>query len=277
MKVTWKHLGIAFGLPLIFFAVAECQDMAAAIGSEERGKLVAPEAERYRYDISFLWFNRIAEAELSLQPADEPNHWQATLEANTLGVAAWLTSDRAQRYVSLMQLDNEEGFTALRHDSNIIKTKEGRKRVRLKRYVFNHQQQQIIQKVNRNGRQKEDLVLPMPSAKPNDILTAFYNFRQGVYGPLIKGAKYRIPTYSRKGASEIVVEVLADQQRPRKPEFPKQGLLLKVQLDKEVFDTDKGILYVWLDGQRRPAQVVVKDVIGMGDVRCTLQQKGRSS
>jgi|LGOV01.1.fsa_nt_gb hypothetical protein len=273
MKVTWKHHCIAFGLLLVFFAVADCQDLDVVIGSDERDKPASPVAELYRYDIAFLWMNRIAEAELSLQRGAEPNRWQATLEANTLGVAAWLTSDRAQIYSSVMQLDTEEGFTSLRHDSNIIKTKEGRKRVRLKSYLFDHKQQQIIQKVSRNGRQKEDLVLPMPSAKPNDILTAFYNFRQGVYGPLIKGAKYRIPTYSRKGASEIVVEVLTDKQRPRKPKFPKKGILLKVQLDKEVFDTDKGIVYAWLDEQGRPAQVVVEDVIGMGDVRCTLQKK----
>ncbi|APG26858.1 hypothetical protein A7E78_02785 [Syntrophotalea acetylenivorans] len=277
MRFIWKHLFIVFGLSFLLFASAEGQDLATTVDPDEKREPVHPAVEQYRYDIAFLWFDRLAEAQLSLQPVEEPNRWQATLEANTLGVAAWLTSDRAQSYVSLMQLDKEEGFTSLRHDSNISKTKEGRKRVRLKRYLFDHKQQKIIQRVTRNGRQKEDLVLPMPPVKPNDILTAFYNFRQGVYGPLVKGAKYRIPTYSRMVASEIIVEVLADKQRPRSPKFPKQGLLLKVQIDKEVFDTDNGIVYVWLDAQGRPAQVVVEDVIGMGDVRCTLQQKGQSS
>ncbi len=273
MRAAWKHRWIAIGLLLVFIgAPRPC--LAAATAAAERSRPTAPVAERYRYDIAFLWFERIAEAELSLQSTKEPNRWQAVLEANTLGVAAWLTSDRAQHYASLMQLDDEGGLTSLRHDSNIIKTKAGRQRVRLKSYLFDHQQQCIIQRVNRDGRQKEDLVLPMPSAKPNDILTAFYNFRHGLYGPLVQGAIYRIPTYSRKGPSEIVVEVLGNKQRPRKPKFPDQGLLLKVQLDKEVFDTDKGIVYVWLDEQGRPAQVVVEDVIGLGDVRCTLQQKG---
>lgn len=277
MRFAWKHLLIVFGFLFFLFAIAEGQDLVTSADSDEKREPVNPAAEQYRYDIAFLWFDRLAGAQLSLQPADETNRWQATLEANTLGVAAWLTSDRAQSYVSLMQLDKEEGFTSLRHDSNITKTKKGRKRVRLKRYLFDHNQQKIIQRVNRNGRQKEDLVLPMPPDKPNDILTAFYNFRQGVYGPVVKGSKYRIPTYSRQVASDIIVEVLADKQRPRRPKFPKQGLLLKVQIDKEVFDTDNGIVYVWLDEQGRPAQVVVEDVIGMGDVRCTLQQKGQSS
>jgi hypothetical protein len=90
---------------------------------------------------------------------------------------------------------------------------------------------------------------------------------------VVAGAKCRIPTYSSKGPSDIVVEVLGSKQRPRKPKFPKQGLLLKVKIDKELFDTDNGIVYVWLDPQGRPAQVVVEDVIGLGDVRGTLQKE----
>jgi hypothetical protein len=173
-----------------------------------------------------------------------------------------------------MQLEDRGDFTSLRHDSNIFKTKNGQRRTRLKSYLFDHQQQQLIQRVNRNGRQKEDLVVPMPPTTPNDILTAFYNFRNGVFGPVVEGAKCRIPTYSSKGASDIVVEVLGSKQRPRRPKFPKQGLLLKVQIDKEIFDTDNGIAYVWLDPQGRPAQVVVENVIGLGDVRATLQKEG---
>ncbi len=275
MNTFRKQLLFVFGLLFLLFSVAQGQNLAVtAKGAAENEEPVSPVAEKYHYDIAFLWFDRLAEAELNLQPTHEPNRWQATLQAQTLGIAAWLTSERAQSYVSLMQLDKQEGFTSLRHDSNIIKTKQGRKRVRLKRYLFDHEKKIIIQRVNRNGQQKKDLVLPMPSAKPNDILTAFYNFRQGLYGPLIKGAKYRIPTYSRQVASDIIVDVLADKERPRRPKFPQDGLLLKVQIDKEVFDTDNGIVYVWLDEQGRPAQVVVEDVIGMGDVRCTLQKKG---
>lgn len=266
-------LRIILGL-LLFFAVAAAHSVLPAAESAPAGK---PVVEHYRYDVAFLWFDRIAEAELSLQPGDQAQRWQAVLEANTLGVAAWLTSDRAQRYASSMQLDSDGGFTALRHDSNIIKTKDGRRRVRLKSYLFDHDEGRIVQRINRNGRQKDDVVLAMPAAKPNDILTAFYNFRRGLYGPVSAGSRCRIPTYTSKGPSEILVDVLGAKQRPRQPEFPGGGLLLKVQLAKEVFDTAKGNVYVWLDPQGRPAQVVVQDVLGLGDVRCTLQQKGQRS
>lgn len=275
MSATCKYLWIGLGLVFFVFLGARNTCRAAESAVAQKAMPSPPVAEQYRYDISFLWFDRIAEAELSLQPAEEPNRWQATLEANTLGVAAWLTSDRAQNYASLMQLGDKGILTSLRHDSNIIKTKDGQRRSRLKSYLFDYQQKRLIERVNRNGRQKEDVILPMPQAEPNDILTAFYNFRHGVFGPVVKGAKIRIPTYSSKGPNDIDVEVLAGKQRPRRPKFPKQGLLLRVQIDKEIFDTDKGIVYVWLDEQGRPAQVVVEDVIGLGDVRGTLQKKGQ--
>jgi hypothetical protein len=259
---------------VVFFCTCDFS-RAAESAAVQKGTPTPPATEHYRYDIAFLWFDHIAEGELSLQPAEEPNRWQATLEANTLGVAAWITSDRAQHYASLMQLEDKGVLTSLRHDSNIIKTKDGQQRSRLKSYLFDHQQQRIIQRVNRHGRQKEDVVLPMSQAAPNDILTAFYNLRHGVFGPIVEGAKYRIPTYSSKGSNEIMVEVLGSKQRPKRPKFPKQGLLLKVQIDKDIFDTDQGIVYVWLDEQGRPAQVVVENVIGLGDVRCTLQKKGQ--
>ena len=274
MNSALKYPLIGLGLLLFVFFYATDASLASEAAVAPENTPIPPVAEQYRYDIAFLWFDRIAEGELNLQPTEEPNRWQATLEANTRGVAAWITSDRAQHYASLMQLEDKGILTSLRHDSNIFKTKEGERRSRLKSFLFDHQQKRIIQRVNRNGRQKEDLVLPMPKATPNDILTAFYNFRHGAFGPVVEGAKYRIPTYTSKGPSDIVVEVLGSKQRPRRPKFPKQGLLLKVQIDKEIFDTDNGTIYVWLDPQGRPAQVVVEDVIGLGNVRCTLQKKG---
>ncbi|MCD4688673.1 MAG: DUF3108 domain-containing protein [Desulfuromonadaceae bacterium] len=274
MNSALQYPLIGLGLVLFIFFYASDASRASEAAVAQKNNPTPPVAEQYRYDIAFLWFDRIAEAELSLQPTEEPDRWQATLEANTRGVAAWITSDRAQHYASLMQLEDKGVLTSLRHDSNIFKTKEGERRSRLKSFLFDQKQKRIIQRVNRNGRQKEDLVLPMPKATPNDILTAFYNFRHGVFGPVVEGAKYRIPTYTSKGPSDIVVEVLANQQRPRRPKFPKQGLLLKVQIDKEIFDTDNGIIYVWLDPQGRPAQVVVEDVLGLGNVRCTLQKEG---
>ena len=232
---------------------------------------VIPVAERHRYNIAFLWFSRIATAELSLQPTEDPDLWEATLAARTRGVAAWVTSDRAQSYTSLMRWEEDGRLTALRHDSVARKTEGRRERVRLKSYIFDHEQRRVVEQTDRDGRQSES-VSSMPETAPNDILTAFFNVRLGVYGPLEAGHQYRIPTFSRHGPSEIMVDVLGADERPRSPRFPDGGVLLAVEVDQDVFDTNDGLVYVWFDDQDRPAQVVVQNVIGLGDVRSTLRE-----
>jgi len=232
----------------------------------------APVEERLSYDIAFLWFDRLAEARLSLVPGPDPGIWQSELEARTLGVAAWLTSERVQRYGSKMDVDGEGRLRSLRHDADIIKTKGGKRHSRLKSFLFDYDLRQIVLQVNRNGRVKPEEVLPMPAANPNDILTAFYNFRAGAFGEIRAGGHYRIPTLGKGETAHIVVDIFAEDKRPRDKRFPKGGLLAKVKLDPEVFDTGEGILYIWFDEQRRPALVLVENVIGMGDVRCTLKE-----
>ena len=105
------------------------------------------------------------------------------------------------------------------------------------------------------------------------MLTAFYNLRAGVYGPLARGAQFLIPTYSGKGFSNITVKVLTVVQQDKQDFFPSHGLLLSVTLDPEVFDTDSGNLYFWFDDTGVPERGIVEDIIGMGDVRGSLVEE----
>lgn len=239
--------------------------------------LQAPFAEHLVYDISFLWFNRFGEAALSFAPGEAPGLWQAELEARTLGVAAWITRDRLQRYISKMDLDKRKNFRSLIHESDIRKTKDGERKIRLKRYLFDYDLGQIVQQVIRNGQRRPDEMISMPVSTPNDVLTAFYNFRRGVFGELRPGGHYRIPTLEKDKASEIIVDIFADEKRPSDLGFPAGGLLARVQLDPEVLDTGDGILYIWFDEQQRPALILIQNVIGLGDVRCTLREVEKQS
>ncbi|MEZ4598999.1 MAG: DUF3108 domain-containing protein [Syntrophotaleaceae bacterium] len=240
-------------------------------------RVPVPMEENLSYDISFLWFDRLAEANLSFTAGPKPGLWQSELEAKTLGVAAWLTRDRIQRYGSVMDFDPQGRLRSLRYDADIIKTKEGRRHSRLKSYLFDHQKGRILQQVTRNGKTKPPESMTMPKEIPNDILTAFYNFRRGVYGELKAGGHYRIPTLGKGERSDIFVDIYEDDQRPAGRGFPKGGLLAKVRLDPEVFDTGQGVLYIWFDNQRRPALVLVEDVVGLGNVRCILREGERPS
>jgi hypothetical protein len=225
--------------------------------------------ESLDFDIAFLWFDRLAEGRLTLSPGERPNTFKATLEARTLGIAAWLTREREHHYETLMEMMENQQFRPISHEARILKWKGKDSQQRIKRYLFDHATQQVHYQRIRDGEMKHNEILPMAKYGPGaDILTVSYNFRAGVYGPLRPGAHFRIPTFNHKGVGYITIDILTDQQRQQQTFFPaKGGVLCKVQVDPEIFDTGNGILHVWLNDQGHPARSIVEKVTGIGTVR----------
>jgi hypothetical protein len=230
--------------------------------------------EQLSYDIAFLWFDRLAEARLSLSAGEVPGSFRAELEARTLGLAAWLTDDRVQRYRSELSLDGDGYLRPLSHDADMYRTKRGKLKTRLKHWLYDFSGRQVVERVRRNGRARPETVFPLGDGPlPFDILGAFYNFRAGLFGPLRAGQSFRVATFARGRPSEIQMEILTDEQRSSLDGLPAGGSLVRVVLDPEVFDSGDGILFIWFDDRWRPAKVLVKNVIGLGDVRATLRLK----
>lgn len=256
---------------LLILCLSLCLQIAAA-GAEDPPALRQEQpvdtmgGEEFRYDISFLWFDQLAEARLSFAPAEQPDTFRAVLEAKTLGVAAWLTDDRIQRYEALMKRDLSGQLRSLVYSSTIYKGRGKKRQGRVKTYTYDYAQRLVRVSIERDGKVREDEPLPMVEGEqPSDVLTAFFNFRAGIYGEPKPGLLLTIPTFSREGASVIGVEELVGQHRPEG--FPDGGTLVRVSVDQEVFDTGGGYVYVWFDESGRPAQGMVENVMGMGNVR----------
>ncbi len=218
------------------------------------------------YDIAFLWFDRLAEGQLAVSPGPRPGTYRALLEARTLGVAAWLTSDRVQRYEALMEISPDGLLRPLSYESRIIKGPKDKRKDRGKCYLYDHEKGQVSYTRTRNGAPGEATVLPIAGTPPADILTAFFNFQSGVYGPLTPGKTYRILALAKKGVGWMEAEVLPEEKWPEKEFFSKTATLVKVRVDPEVFETKDGILYIGFDRALRPERGIVENVIGMGTV-----------
>ena len=108
--------------------------------------------ETLLYDIAFLWFDQLAVGKFTLVKMEEPDRYRAVLEAKTLGVAAWLTSNRLQRYVSYLRLDDDGCLRPESHDADMYKTKGNTVKSRLKNWIYDYSRRIIIEKVKRNGR-----------------------------------------------------------------------------------------------------------------------------
>jgi len=217
------------------------------------------------YDISFLWFDRLAEARLRFLPTEQPQTFRAVLEAHTLGVAAWLTRDREQRYEATMVLGKDGRFHADSYSSAIYKGRGSQRKGRTKTYRYDFLRRLVYVSVDRGGVVTTGEPLEMKEGpEPSDMLTTFFNFMAGNYGELLPGETLIVPTYTRDGFSDIEVTVLRPEQRLEK--FPRGGTLCRVKVDQEVFDTGGGYVYAWFDEQMVPVIGMVEEVLGMGDV-----------
>lgn len=262
-------LGV-FALALFSFAPL-CSE-AQEVGVEKEIQQMV--GENYLYAIDFLFFKRLAEGELRLSETDQPNIYRAELIGRTLGVASWLSGDRTQTYTSVMELTPDGSLRSIEHTSRIVKRKWGKWRDRGRHHRYDYTQGIVFEEKTKEGVVSSRKERKIPDGQqPVDMLTAFYNLRAGIYGPLARGAQFLIPTYSGKGFSNIAVKVLTVVQQAKQDFFPSHGLLLSVTLDPEVFDTDSGNLYFWFDDAGIPERGIVEDLIGMGDVRGSLVEE----
>ena len=224
--------------------------------------------EKYQYYMDFLFFKKLAEGELSFSETDQPNIYRAVLVGRTLGVASWLAGNRTQTYTSLMELTPDGSLRSIEHAANVDKRRWGKWKNTSRLHRYDYKRGMVFEEKYREGvlssKNKHDIP---EGQQPVDMLTAFYNLRAGAYGPLVRGAKFLVPTYSSKGFIDIEINVLTVEQQAKQGSFPTHGLLVSAKIDPEIFETDSGGLYFWVDAEGVPARGIVEDVIGLGDVR----------
>lgn len=231
--------------------------------------------EDYRYSIDFLFFSKLAEGELRFSETDQPGVFRAELIGRTLGIASWLAGERTQTYRSLMEIKPDGSLRSIEHVARIVKRKWGKWRKRERRHFYDYDQGKVFEEKFKEGQfhSKDEVDIPAGQL-PVDMLTAFYNLRAGVYGPLVRGAQFLIPTYSGKGFVDIQVRVLTLEEQSKYSGFPADGLLLFAILDPELLDTNSGNLFCWINNAGVPERGIVEDVIGLGDVRGYLDGEG---
>ena len=174
-----------------------------------------------------------------------------------------------------MRVLPDGSLESIEHRAAIRKTRWGKTKDRGKTRRFDYARGKITEQRFKDGVASSTREIDIPAGKhPVDILTAFYNLRAGVYGPLQRGARILIPTYSGKGFIDFVVNILTVEEQAKQHYFPEHGLLIQVVIDPEIFDNKSGSLYVWFDQKGIPARGIVEDMIGLGDVRGYLDKEG---
>ena len=227
--------------------------------------------ESLKYDISFLWFTHLAEGLIQLSPGDQPETFLVIMEAKTLGVAAFFTSDRVAKYQTLMEIGPSGLLQPLWHSTHTIRGKEDSRKEKVTRYTFDYASGQVRYQKIKNDRVYTDKWFPMEKDIPMfDILSAFYNLRLGFYGQLALEAVH-IPTFHRKGIQDIVVEPLFKISKRDQKFFSPGSVKFRILVDPAVFGTKGRDVLASFDEQMRPREVIIKNVIGLGDVHGKLR------
>ena len=223
--------------------------------------------EKLTYNVSFLWFNKIALGEISLEQGQKKGTYLATLTAKTRGMAAYFTRNRVETYTTLMEEGPGGLLRPLLQTSDTKKGKGSKTTHRLTSYTFDFKTNQVGYSKTINGVAQQQHMLPMDDERPTyDFLTAFYNLRLGRLGSVEPGHDIKLSAFSRKGPEEIIISRLFEEEQQRL-NFPLDLLLCKVLMAPDTFKTKGRDVYVGFDIRLRPKVAVIKNVIGLGDVR----------
>ncbi len=175
---------------------------------------------------------------MTAEPA--AGRYRAELVARTLGVASWLTGERTQRYVSIMEIGRVRTIAQRqpRIDDSQAQVGESGAIGKSATASITRPAESTRKKVKTVGSTPGLVFVLPPGPTPVDILTGFYNLRAGMYGPLTPGAHLQDSDFYHQGDFDDRCRG-ADRTGAlgHSPFFPAGGTLLRVQVDPEVFDT----------------------------------------
>jgi hypothetical protein len=234
--------------------------------------------EELQYDIGFWFFRQAAVARISFEQGAQKGRYEATLRGETKGVIGLITLYRTDTFHAIME--EVDGGRRLRPVSFEEYTKIVSS-IRKRSHLFDYQRRKWTQHTTRKNGRIRTVEEDIPEGKIyDDYLTASYNFRFGVYGPIERGRSYSVPTFPKKGPSSYEVRVASreDEERIRKAEQigEEREYLIKLNLDPEVTHSKEGTIEGWLSKDLRPMEGTIKDAIFFGDVQGTLVKSGKT-
>ena len=259
-------LGLLPGALGFLFAVS---NSAGSLSAQSQTTLINRFlGESLFYQIGFWLIPRCGTAQTSFLKTEQSGLYRASLEGRTTGVIDVLLGRIRYSFVSYM------GYVAAED--------------RLKPFYFQvrkkHMQKQSIRSVaydyerkkifyshrtgNSESRQKtEDMA---SGINYEDYLSLFFNFRNGVYGPLKNGRTYRIPLHIHKGMKPLELTVAPDNQAitrcTQESDQTDKDFFLRFKVAREDISSKSGEVEGWLSGAALPMKGTLKDVVFFGDL-----------
>lgn len=274
MKRTRRRLTAGFLGGCLLLAAAL---LAGPAATEKAVPVSPPEEEVLVYDISFLIFRNAAVGSLTMRYLPDRGLYEGVVSAQTEGFIGLLSLYRRDTYRSVMRLSP---------DGRLIPV-EFHKEVRMGGYkgtssTYLDYKTGVMwwesTDVKGDETDVESRRHPIPpGAVYEDFISAFFNLRRGVYGPIAPGKEIRVLSLpTRKWFKE----------RQKKPQHftvkvgewtrDKEGnLRMKVAIGvpKELFGQKVGAIRFDVREDKVPSRIIVKKAILFGDMKGKLRSR----
>ncbi len=274
-------------MKFLFSALILLSLLSAAVPGTHAQKM--PRREIFTYNVRIFIFPKAAQGTIRIIQVSK-NRYRAELMAETTGIVGFLTRYRKNHYISEIEyLPGESRFFSRRH------TKKVHRGANVERTVATIDQEEgkVNWKIYDNDELKNEGTDPIPGGvQYEDLLSAFFNFRNGAYGPLEAGRKMTIlalPDYAERVRNrdkqikedpyqkfEIRIPDAKSEAayRKRYGRTGEKGTLALVKVPKNLFGQQTGEIRIWFDENVIPLAATVEDAIFFGDVHGTLRQPG---
>ena len=194
-------------------------------------------------------------------------------EGQAQGLAGWLTRHRREMHRAWMgAIDQGSRLIPLRLEEESVVGDSVRKKTTL----YDYSARKIFMETIRDGeRSREEMEIP-PGVYYDNPLTAFYNFRYGVYGKVAPGGEFVIRAVPRKGPGIFRVAVASEKEavrlRQEDPEKKGKDFLVRIFLEQEFLGSPKGEIELWFDRELNPVSAMIRKVRFIGDIKGRITQ-----
>jgi hypothetical protein len=235
----------------------------------------------FAYDIQVFWITQAARGRLRIEHLGG-DHYRAELLAVTEGVVRWITGDRTNHYTSEMVLDPATGHLKSRLFSRLVFRGKNTERTTAK---IDDKNRVVKWKFFANDKLVGQGSDPIPEGvQYEDLLSAFFNFRNGQFGPLAPGGKmtvYTLPDYRAIARGKMDPDDadriqkfqirIADRKKEKAYRLQydrtkEKGVLALIKVPKDIFGQETGEIRVWFDTSLTPVAATVEDAYYFGDV-----------
>jgi hypothetical protein len=270
-----KKLKLFFSLGLLLFffhpGISWGENTADPVARKFSGEII-------HYEVGFWIFFPVGGGVVDFRDLGH-GKYMVFHEGKAQGFVGWLTSYRREIYRSTMgTINNGQRLIPLRFEEHSVIGDWFRK----KTTVYDYAARRVFMEVEKEGeKSREEVEIPL-GALYDDPVTAFYNFRAGVYGKVEPGREFLVRTLPEKGSAKGKEEIRlivaskdeADILRAKEPDKAGKDFFVRILLDREMWGKKKGELEIWFNKDIVPTSGVVKDIRFFGDIRGKLTYRG---